>query len=67
MNFRWAVMLIVLLAQSAGLFIGATVSNIKSCLAIASVSMLTLMLVGEFLCIGAIGQLSAPCFVHLAL
>jgi hypothetical protein len=29
--------------------------------------MLTLMLVGEFLCIGAIGQLSNPCFLHLAL
>ena len=41
-------MLVVLLAQSAGLLIGATVSNIKNCLAIASVTMLTLMLVGKF-------------------
>ena len=45
---RWATMLVVLLAQSAGLLIGATVSNIKNCLAIASVTMLTLMLVGKF-------------------
>ena len=47
MTPRWAIMLVVLLAQSAGLFIGATVSNIKNCLAIASVTMLTLMLVGN--------------------
>ncbi|GAX76515.1 hypothetical protein CEUSTIGMA_g3961.t1 [Chlamydomonas eustigma] len=44
----WAVMLGVLLAQSSGLLIGATIMNIKNCLTISSVTMLTLMLVGGF-------------------
>ncbi len=45
---RWAILLCILLSQGVGLLIGATVSNVKSCLTIAAVTMLTLMLVGGF-------------------
>ncbi|KAG1675510.1 hypothetical protein FOA52_001810 [Chlamydomonas sp. UWO 241] len=44
----WAVLLSVLIAQSAGLLIGASLKNVKNCLAVATVSMLIFMLVGGF-------------------
>jgi len=44
----WAMLLIILVAQSIGLLIGATVTNIKNCLAIATILMLGIMLVGGF-------------------
>jgi hypothetical protein len=39
----WTVLLSVLIAQSAGLLIGASMKNIKNCLALATVSMLIFM------------------------
>ena len=65
---RWALMLTVLLAQSSGLLIGATITNIKNGLAIATIAMLTLMLVGEASCRGDDGRhytmTSLPCPSH---
>ena len=48
LGYWGSIMLVVLIAQAAGLFIGATVTSIKTGLTISTITMLLVLLVGGF-------------------